>query len=158
MKAQSANCDSGGEVMAQQDLDYQRVFNALPGPMVLLTPEFVILDVNDAGLEATRRRSADLIGRDFFEAFPPMPRDPGEDPRPFLTSLNEVLASGEQDVIRVTRYDLVMPDNPGERAERYWTAINCPIRDDDQGIGMIACRVEDVTHIVMQSRALQAQH
>jgi PAS domain-containing protein len=125
---------------------------------VLLTPSLVILDVNEKFLETMARRPrAELIGRNLFDVFPPMPREPGTDQRPALTSLRAVLSSGLQDVMELTRYDLADSRDPAVIEERYWTAINSPVMADDGSIAMLECRVEDVTHIVIHSRSLQAQ-
>jgi PAS domain-containing protein len=144
--------------MTSEEIDYQRVFRTQPSAMVLMTPSFVILDVNEKFLETMARRPrAELIGRNLFDVFPPMPREPGTDPRPALTSMRAVLSSGVQDVMELTRYDLPDGRDPGVLEERYWTAINSPVIGDDGSIAMLECRVEDVTHIVIQSRSLQAQ-
>jgi PAS domain-containing protein len=147
-----------GETMTTEDIDYQRVFRTQPSAMALLTPSFVILDVNEKFLETMARRPrAELIGRNIFDVFPAMPREPGTDPRPALTSLSAVLSSGMQDVMELTRYDLPDSRNPAVFEEHYWSAINSPVMRDDGSIGMLECRVEDVTHIVIRSRSLQAQ-
>jgi PAS domain-containing protein len=147
-----------GETMTTEEIDYLRVFRTQPSAMALLTPDFVVIDVNEKFLETMARRPrAELIGRNIFEVFPAMPREPGTDPRPALTSLRAVLSSGLQDVMELTRYDLPDSRNPAVLEERYWTAINSPVMRDDGSIAMLECRVEDVTHIVLRSRSLQAQ-
>lgn len=144
--------------MTTEEIDYQRVFWTQPSATALLTPSFVVLDVNEKFLETMARRPrADLIGRNLFDAFPAVPREPGTDPRPALTSLREVLSSGLQDVMELTRYDLPDARNPAQLEEHYWTAINSPVLGDDGSIVMLECQVEDVTHIVIRSRSLQAQ-
>ena len=144
--------------MTTEEIDYQRVFRTQPSATALLSPSFVMLDVNENFVEMMARRPrAELIGRNVFDAFPAMPRELGADPRPALTSLREVLSSGLQDVMELTRYDLPDARNPALLEEHYWTAINSPVFGDDGSIVMLECQVEDVTHIVIGSRSLQAQ-
>jgi hypothetical protein len=53
-----------------------------------------LCDVNEKFLEMMARRPrAELIGRNAFDAFPAMPREPGTDQRPALSSLRSVLPS-----------------------------------------------------------------
>jgi PAS domain-containing protein len=144
--------------MTTEEIDYQRVFRTQPSATALLTPSLAVLDVNEKFLETMARRPrAELIGRNAFDAFPAMPREPGTDPRPALTSLRSVLSCGLQDVMELTRYDLPDAENPAMLEEHYWTAINSAVMRDDGSIAMLECHVEDVTHIVIRSRSLQAQ-
>jgi hypothetical protein len=144
--------------MTTEEIDYQRVFRTQPSATALLTPSFVVLDANEKFVELMARRPrAELIGRNVFDAFPAMPREPGTDPRPALTSMRSVLSCGLQDVMELTRYDLPDTQDPAVLEEHYWTAINSPVARDDGSIAMLECQVEDVTHIVIRSRSLQAQ-
>jgi PAS domain-containing protein len=144
--------------MTTEEIDYQRVFQTQPSATALLTPSLVVLDVNERFVETMARRPrAELIGRNVFDVFPAMPREPGTDPRPALTSLRSVLSGGVQDVMELTRYDLPDTQDPAVLEEHYWTAINSPVARDDGSIAMLECQVEDVTHIVIRSRSLQAQ-
>ncbi len=144
--------------MTTEDIDYQRVFRTQPSATALLSPSFVMLDVNENFVEMMARRPrAELIGRNVFDAFPAMPRERGTDPRPALTSMRSVLSSGVRDVMELTRYDLPDTQDAAVLEEHYWTAINAPVAGDDGSIVMLECQVEDVTHIVIRSRSLQAQ-
>jgi len=144
--------------MTTQEIDYQRIFRTQPTATAHLTPSFDVLDVNEKFLETMARRPrAELIGRNAFDVFPATPREPGTDPRPALTSLRAVLSCGLRDVMELTRYDLPDAANPAVLEEHYWTAINSPVMRDDGSIAMLECDVEDVTHIVIRSRSLQAQ-
>jgi PAS domain-containing protein len=59
-------------------IDYMAVYRQLPVPVLLLTPEFVIADVNLAFLQTTGRALEDVLGRYVFDAFPDNPWDPGD--------------------------------------------------------------------------------
>ena len=56
--------------MAAPQINYAAVFQDVPIPMMLLTPEFVMADVNQAYARKVGRRREDLVGRNVFAAFP----------------------------------------------------------------------------------------
>ena len=56
--------------------DFRRVFEAAPGPMMLLSPDLVIEAVSDAFLAVSMTRREDIVGRPLFEVFPDNPDDP----------------------------------------------------------------------------------
>jgi PAS domain-containing protein len=145
--------------MAEFAIDYQEVFRALPGAVALLTPDSVIIDVNDSYLEVAGRELAEVVGRNIFEAFPRNPRDPG-DPGPEMlrTSLETVISTGERDVMPPIRYDVEDRGRPGEYEERYWFVVNTPLLDENGRVALIAHKAEEITHVVNQARNLLADH
>ncbi len=143
--------------MAESTIDYQAVFRTLPGALALLTPDGVILDVNEGFLEAAGRKLEQLLGRNLFDAFPDNPDDPGNaGPAQLRISLQKVVATGERDVLEPLRYDVEDPGTPGRFEERYWAVVNTPVRRGDGQVAMIAHRADEVTHIVNQGRNLLA--
>jgi PAS domain S-box-containing protein len=143
--------------MAEPTIDYKEVFRALPGPMALLTPEGVILDVNDDFVETSGRSRAHLLGRNLFDAFPENPDDPGVlGPGQLRQSFEAVITSGERDTMRPLRYDVEDPGRPGMFEERYWAVINTPMHDDLGRVMMITHKADEVTHIVNQCRHMLA--
>ena len=56
------------------DVDYAALFAATPSPYLVLGTDLVIVEVNQAYLDATRRTREDLIGRHVFDAFPDVAR------------------------------------------------------------------------------------
>ena len=145
--------------MAETTIDYREVFRTLPGAMALLTPEGVILDVNDAYLEASGRSREQLLGRNLFDVFPQNPDDPGVlGPGQLRDSFEAVVATGERDVIMPVRYDVEDPGMPGTFEERYWAVVNTPLFDGSGRCVMITHRADEVTHIVNQGRNMLADH
>ena len=55
------------------DMDYAALFAATPSPYLVLGPDLVIVEVNQAYLEASGRTREDLLGRHIFDAFPGQP-------------------------------------------------------------------------------------
>ena len=136
-----------GGVMERQ-IDYQAIFKRIPAVMVALSPDFTIRDVSDETAELMGRKAEDLIGRDVFDTFRPNPNDPGEPgPRDLRASLQSVVATGERDVMPLTRYDLEEPGRPGVFDERYWDIVNIPVMADGR-VSQIIFRAMDVTQII----------
>ncbi|MFD7965355.1 PP2C family protein-serine/threonine phosphatase [Streptomyces zaomyceticus] len=134
------------------EIDHGALFAATPSPYLVLAPDLVIVDVNDAYLRATGRTRADLLGQHVFDAFPDNPADPDADGVKNLgASLGRVLATGETDTMAVQKYDIPVVSQPGVFEERWWSPVNTPVKDADGRVAWIIHRVEDVTAF-MQSR------
>lgn len=132
----------GKRRMAQ--LCYREVYSGAPTPFLLMTPEFEIIDANDAYLAATMRQRDSLAGLDMFEAFPDNPAIPGADGVANLRqSLSEARTSGSRHVMKVQRYDVVDPE--GQWKTRYWRPVNWPVRDKAGTVLALVHHVMDVT-------------
>ncbi|MBF9069531.1 PP2C family protein-serine/threonine phosphatase [Streptacidiphilus fuscans] len=152
--------------MTEVAIDYEGVFQSLPGMAALLTPELIYLDANEAFLHLSGRTRDQLIGRYLFDVFPDNPNDPGADGvRNLAASLERVLASGERDVMALQRYDVESTDRPGEWEERYWSPVNAPVLGPDGKVELLIHRVEEVTELIHahdhptgdRTRALEAE-
>ncbi len=132
----------------ERQIDYQAIFKRIPAVMVALSPDFSILDISDETAELMGRKAEDLIGRDVFATFRPNPDDRGEPgPRKLRESLESVVATGERDVMPLTRYDLEDPRRPGVFDERYWDIVNIPVMADGR-VSQIIFRAMDVTQVI----------
>ncbi|MFE2823342.1 PP2C family protein-serine/threonine phosphatase [Streptomyces sp. NPDC059271] len=138
--------------------DYRSLFAAAPSPYLVLAPNLVILDVNDAYLRVTGHTREDLIGRYVFDALPQNPADPDADSvRNLEASFKRVLAGLETDVMAAQRYDIPVTTRPGAFEERWWSTVNTPVLDRDGEMAWIIHRVEDVTAFVQARRARKHQ-
>ncbi|MER6008928.1 histidine kinase dimerization/phospho-acceptor domain-containing protein [Nonomuraea angiospora] len=145
--------ESGQKPMRPQ-INYEAAFNALTAPNLVLTPDFVIVGVNDAYAQETGRDRADLLGRHLFAAFPENP-NAGDDPEArgveeLRASLERVLANGQPDTMALQRYDIEAHDRSGVFEERYWTGINTPVLGPGGEVELIIHRGQDVTDFVRQ--------
>lgn len=130
--------------------DYKALFAATPSPYLVLGPDLVIVDVNEAYLRVTGRGRQDLVGQYLFEAFPDNPADPGADGvRNLDASLHRVLHSKEPDTMAVQKYDIPVAGRPGAFEERWWSPINTPVLTPDGQVAWIIHRVEDVTAFLL---------
>lgn len=150
VSSEPPRCD-GRDVVAmpvdERAVDYRAVFAAGPTPYLILNPELMICEVNDAYLEATSRERADLLDRHIFDAFPDNPEDPAADGvRNLNASLQRALATGAPDVMALQKYDI--PVNGGGFEERWWSPINTPVLDGAGTVRLLIHRVEDATAYV----------
>jgi PAS domain S-box-containing protein len=131
------------------DLDYKAMFAATPSPYLVLSPDLVIVDVNDAYLRATGWSGQDMVGLHLFDAFPGNPQDATADGvRNLDASLHRVLQSRRPDTMAVQKYDIPVAHRPGAFEERWWSPINTPVLGRDGRVAWIIHRVEDVTDFI----------
>lgn len=140
--------------MLAQDIDFHEVFKIRPTAMALFTAELEFIDANEEFLRSAGRELRDLVGRNVFEVFPKMPYEPGD---PVWTTLEAALTSGERHVDRLIRYDTEDPATPGLFRERYWCSVVTPIRGMDGHVEMLELSAREVTSIIEQFQAMQAE-
>lgn len=141
--------------MIGSKIDYAALFTAVPSPLMVMTPDLVIVAANDAYEKVSGRSREALLNRHVFEVFPDNPADPqasGE--RNLKASLDRVLATGERDIMALQRYDLSVPGVPGRFEERWWSPVNAPLMGPDGTVELIIHRVEEVTALI-RDRALR---
>ncbi|MDF3301465.1 SpoIIE family protein phosphatase [Streptomyces tropicalis] len=135
-------------------VDHAALFAATPSPYLVLGPDLVIVDVNDAYLEVTGRTYDELVGRYMFEAMPDNPADPEADGvRNLNASLHRVLATGRPDTMALQKYDIPVHGRPGVFEDRWWSPVNTPVLGTDGQVAWIIHRVEDVTAYMKARRA-----
>lgn len=136
--------------MSAPRIDYRALFAATPSPYLVLNPDLVVIEANDAYLRATGRTREELIGRYLFDVHPDNPADPEADGVANLTaSLERVLRSREPDTMAMQKYDVPVSDRPGEFEEKWWSPINTPVLGPDGRVSWIIHRVEDMTEFML---------
>ena len=140
--------------------DFRTLFESAPGLYLVLTPEFEIVGVTDAYLNATRTRREEILGRGIFEVFPDNPRDPqATGVRNLHASLNRVVHNLVSDIMPVQKYDIRRPQSEGGGfEERYWNPVNSPVLGENKRLLYIIHRVEDVTEFVRLRQLGTEQH
>lgn len=128
-------------------LDFQALFQALPGLYLILSPDFTIVAVSDAYLRATMTKREEILGRGIFEVFPDNPGDPGATGVHNLrSSLQRVLRDKVSDTMAVQKYDIRKPASEGGQfEERFWSPVNSAVLGPHGEILYVVHRVEDVT-------------
>ncbi|GAB2581189.1 hypothetical protein GCM10027168_12340 [Streptomyces capparidis] len=136
------------------ETDHAAVFAAAPNPYLLLGPDLVVADVNDAYLEVTGRTRRDVLGRHAVDAFPGAVEDADTDGVPSLrASLEQVLATRRARTMPLRKYTVEVPDRPGVYEERWWSPSHTPVLGTDGTVAWIIHRVEDMTDFAKAYRA-----
>ncbi len=144
-----ARSESGIRTEAHQELDFQRLFESAPAPMLVLDPGLTIIAVTDSYNAVTKTTRETMLGRGLFEVFPDNPDDPSADGTSNLRrSLQRVLRERVTDAMALQKYDVQTPT--GEWEERWWSCANAPVFDRDGSLRCIIHRAEDVTEFARQ--------
>ncbi len=139
-------------------IDYQRIFESIPGLFLVLSPDvkFTIFGASEAYLHATNKQRDTIVGRGIFEVFGDCADHNAVATMTNLrASLARVIAAKTADAMAVQRYDLPRPAG-GEPEARFWSPVNSPVLSERGEILYIVHRVEDVTASVRVERNLRA--
>jgi PAS domain S-box-containing protein len=135
-------------------VDYRLLFASTTSAVLVLDLDLVVVDVTPAFCALLGRTCDELLGRGIATLFPENPGDSTADGlQAVLASLETVRDTGERHTLPLQRYDIKNQET-GEYAERYWSIVNSPVRDDRGAVVLLMNRVEDVTGYV-QNRADQ---
>lgn len=136
-------------------VDYRAVFDALPNPCALLSPDLKIIDVNAAYPVVVGRTRRELLGRDLVEVLPlgSLESLAGASQR-IRESLLRALGTGRPEVLPVQRYDVRSESAPQAPAvSRYWISTATPITDEANGVVALLHKIQDVTPVVLSVAA-----
>ena len=122
----------------KETIDFRAVFDSAPTPLMLMTVDFEIVDMNQAYLDAVARERDALIGRSIFDAFPAT----GDSRTLLADSLERVRSTGEPDMLAVMRYPIAKGT---VMEERFWSCSHLAIRDEEGAIAFILQNAQDVT-------------
>jgi two-component sensor histidine kinase len=125
-------------VSAKEIIDFQAVFDSVPTPLMVMTADFDIADMNQAYVDAVARKRDSLVGLNVFDAFP----STSDSARTLKDSLDRVRATGEPDFLPVLHYPIPIGD---KLEDRYWSCSHLPIRDRGGGIAYILQYTQDIT-------------
>ena len=146
--------DSTHQDSRSSDLDFQMVFNSMPGMCLILDPAFNILAQNDDHARATLSIARNVVGRHLFDAFPDNPYDSNASGVATVRqSLLKVLKTRQADAMPIIRYDVQR--TLGSFEERYWAITNTPVLGEDGFVRWIINRAEDATELAMLRKQLQ---
>lgn len=134
---------------------YAAVFKQSPIGCYLLstTPEMTILDVNDSFLRTVSLTREGMIGKELFEVFSDNPDDAEDTGIEALRgSVARALTTGQPQVLPMQRFPIKKTLANGETIfeERFWSASNTPIYDED---GRMLCILHTTVEITKQVQA-----
>lgn len=131
-------------------IDFERLFDALPSPYMVLDRSFNYVTMNKAYEAVTMRSREQLVGRNLFDEFP----NPGEGGRRLRASFQRVFETGKEDTLAFIPYDIPRPPELGGGMEqRFWTAVHRPLRDENGELAYLIQNTSDVTDIVRLRQA-----
>nr|WP_278251853.1 PAS domain-containing protein [Sabulibacter ruber] len=125
-------------------MPFHRIFGSLPGLILILTPQYIIMGATDAYLRDTLTVRDEIAGKHVFEVFPENPEAAGAISS-LRHSIEQVLATGKPHKMETFRYDIPDPTNPSRFIERYWNTINSPVLDSQGNISHIIHETVNVT-------------
>ncbi|MDB5267859.1 MAG: hypothetical protein JWP58_899 [Hymenobacter sp.] len=131
-------------------IDYQALFQALPGSYLLLAPDGTVLDNSDQHVGVSLRTREQAVGRNIFDAYPSAP----ESQRDLAASHEQVRRTLRPDIMPLLRYDLERPaEQGGGIEERYWQVTHFPLLDARGQLQYILQMPQDVTAAHRANRA-----
>jgi two-component sensor histidine kinase len=132
-------------------VDFQKIFEAVPGHYLVITRDFRIVAASDSYLRATMTAREEILGRQIFEAFPDNPDDPDATGVANLrASLERAIKNRMPDVMPTQKYDIRRPENRGGGfEERHWAPLNTPVIAASGKVEYIIHQVEDVSEFVL---------
>lgn len=139
---------------------YQAALNTSTSGQYFLSPseDPVFLEVNDTFLRLAKLTREDMLGKRLFEVFPADPNDSQDTGVEALRrSLKRVIETGKQDQLPLQRYPIKTTKEDGTVIfeERYWSASNTPIFDEQGQLLCISHQTSEVTERVYAEEALK---
>ncbi|MEW6176252.1 MAG: ATP-binding protein [Pseudomonadota bacterium] len=129
--------------------DLQAIIDGLPGIYLIVAADaqYTMVASSDERLRVTMTRREDVIDKPLFEVFSDQqPDDPNSGAATLRRSLQQVIATGQTQRLTQVRYAIRRPDSSGGGLEeRFWNAVNAPVKDAEGQVRYIIHRVEDVT-------------
>ena len=143
--------------MSKISVDFKKAFEALPGIHILIDtdmPLYSVLAVTQGLLNIQPHLFSreEILNKPFFEAFPQsveVTSLAGEDS--IRSSFKYVITNKKQHTLNVQRYEV--PDDNGGFTERWWSAVNNPVLNDDgEVIYIIQSSLEITEQIIADKR------
>ncbi|MEJ8801189.1 PAS domain-containing protein [Pontibacter sp. H249] len=134
--------------------DLTLVFRALPGLYLLLSPDYIILDITKKYASLINLSVEEAIGKYIFDAYPADDNDLNNTTRQELrVSLRHAKEHKEPHTMPSARFDVPVPAAAGGGfEEKYWTTTNTPILDYSGELLYILHETEDITEKVQQEQ------
>jgi PAS domain S-box-containing protein len=137
------------------DTSRSKLFSLSPNAYMVLTPDWVFTDANEAYLRVTGRTLDQLVGRKLFDAFPGDPKDPST--QQLIDSLEQVGRERKPHHIALIRYAIAREiDGQQVLEERFWSASHLPVLNDDGDLVAILQHTVDVTELQRLKQTLRA--
>jgi signal transduction histidine kinase/DNA-binding response OmpR family regulator len=130
-------------------IDYVALFRDSPGACLVVAADYTIVDVNEAYLHMTLGPREDLVGENYFDAFPVRPGAPNlEQANEIKTAFARVFATGRASDTTLIRYAIPIASVEGEGfIDALWNTSYHPITDDAGRVAFVFQIVHDVSNL-----------
>jgi PAS domain S-box-containing protein len=129
--------------------DIGLIYNSIPTPCIILKPDkpaYIIAAVNNAFLSSTGCQRELLIGRPFFEAFPPNAAESGMETQNIINAFEHVVNNKTRNIIKNHGYTVSQYDD-GTAPAQYWNIETYPLLDEYGNVTFIVQSSTDVTNL-----------
>lgn len=114
-------------------IDYARVLNDQPAPLMILNRDLCFIYANDAYLRMVGRDRSGLMGRYVFDLFPE-----SDERQRIIQNAFEIAAKGEPNEIVRLPYSIAASPGSSEMVEKWWECQHSPaIGKDGEIVGVI---------------------
>ena len=131
-------------------LDYQYLFRFIPSPVVLLKPDFTIIDASEAYVNHTKKKRDELIGVNLFDRFPESTESKNMASR-VKEGLHKAIETLQTQQMQTFRYDLQDPS--GKWTPHFWKATTYPVLKDGKLLYLVH-QINDMTESVKQDKLI----
>ncbi|PSR57498.1 histidine kinase [Adhaeribacter arboris] len=128
-------------------MDLHELFVNIPEALIVIAPDYTVLEVTNKYLTLVLRTREQLIGKNLLEAFPDSPDDSNSKNTSLLReSINKTFREKKTIYFEPLRYDIVRPESEGGGYEtRYWEASHTPILNAAGEVKYLIRRTSNVT-------------
>ena len=133
-------------------IDFQAIFDCVPTPLMIMSRDLVMLDMNVKYLAAVGRTRENLIGRHLLDAFPAESRLANS----LRRSIQRAVETGETDYIPLLEYPIPVADESAV-AVRYWSWTHVPMLDVSGDVAFVMQHTQDVTELHREGRESEAR-
>lgn len=126
-------------------MDTLKIFRQLPENLIIISPDYKIIDASDAYLKVTRRKREEVVGLHFLKEAYPDPNYSFEE-NPVKLSFEKVLETKEIDYMNLVQYQIALSEaEGGGYYDSYWEAFHTPVLNDAGNVEYIIQKTTDVT-------------
>lgn len=149
--------EPSGPVLADKLLDFNALFDALPGQLLLLAPDapaYTVLAASEEWLRGMGQGREQVLGKGVGEVFPSLAgTETGPGPSALSRLLQQALEQKQARVMPVGCYQV--PAAEGRSGTRYWSAQSKPVLNPAGDVCYLLLSVQDSTAQRQREQALR---
>lgn len=128
-------------------LEHRELFLAAPVAMLVIrAADLVMVEANEAYLQAVGRPREDVVGRGVFDAFPDSGMRDDDQAQVLRAVLEKAITTRRPVSVPEYRYDIPRADGDGFEV-RWWSFSETPLLDDSGEVALLLHVTEDLTEL-----------